>query len=68
MWWIFVIFSAQRLHAGFHFRAFLEALGLFKNSWKCVAIIIFRGLTLLGWRLFPGLDREYVFTLSFTEI
>ena len=32
MWWIFVIFSAQRFHSGVHFRAFLEALGLFKNS------------------------------------
>ena len=65
MWWIFVIFSAQRFHSGVHVRAFLEALGLFNNRWTCVTIVIFRGLTPFGRRLFPGLDRECVLTLSF---
>ena len=67
MWWIFVIFSAQRFHSGAHFRAFLEALGLLKNSWKCVTIVISRGLTLFGRRIFPGLDRECVWRLSFNR-
>ena len=65
MWWTFMIFSAQRLHSGVYFGAFLEALGLFKHSWKCVTIIIFRGLTPFGRHLFRGLDRECVLRLSF---
>ena len=67
MWWIFVIFSAQRFHSGIHFRAFWEALGLFKNSSKCVTIVIFRGLTPFGRHLFRGLDRECVLRLSFLQ-
>ena len=55
-----VILSAQRLHFGIHFNTFLGDLGLFKNSWKCVAIINFRGLTPSGPGLLAGLDRECV--------
>ena len=68
MWWIFVIFSAQRFHSGVNFRTFVEALGLFKNSWKCVTIVISRGLTSFGWHFFRGLDRECVLRLSFYRI
>ena len=63
MWWIFMIFSAQRLHSGVNFRAFSEALGLFQNS--CVTTVIFRGLTPFGRHLCRGLDRECVLRLSF---
>ena len=63
--WIFVILSAQTLHSGFHFDCFWGALGLLKNSWKCLSVVNFRGLTPLGRSLFPGLDRECVLMLSF---
>ena len=63
--WICVTLSAQRLHSGFHFDSFWGALGLLKNSWKCISVINFRGLTPLGRSLFPGLDRECVLRLSF---
>ena len=63
--WIFVILSAQRLHCGSHFESFLGALGLFKNSWKCVSVVNFRGLTPFRRSLFPGLDRECVLRLIF---
>ena len=66
--WFFVILSAQRLHFGFNLNSFLGALGLFKNSWKCVTIINFRGLTPSGESLLAGLDRECVLMLSFCRI
>ena len=61
--WIFVFLDAQRLHFGFHFDSFLGALGVLRNSYKCVTIVNFRGLTPLGCDLFPDLDRECVLTL-----
>ena len=63
--WIFVLLTTQRLHFGFHFDSFLGALGSLKNSWKCVTVVNFRGLTPFGRSLFPGLDRECVLRLSF---
>ena len=63
--WIFVILSAQKLHCGSHFDSFLGALGLFKNSWKCVSVVNFRGLTPFGRSLLPGLDCECVLRLIF---
>ena len=61
---ILVILSVHRLHFGIHFDTFLGALGLFKNSWKCVSVINFRGLTPSGQSLLAGLDRECVLMLS----
>ena len=68
MWWIFVIFSAQRFHSGVHFRAFLEALGLFTNSWKCVTLVILRGLTPFGRHLVWGLDSFLKLSVSWKLI
>ena len=65
---ILVILSAQRLHFGIHFDTFLGALGLFKNSWKCVSVINFRGLTPSGPGLLAGLDRECVLIQFFFQI
>ena len=62
---IFVILSAQRHHLGFHFQAFLGALGLFKNSWKCRTVVIFRGLTPFRKSHLAGLESECVLWLSF---
>ena len=61
--WIFVILSAQSPHSGFHFDCFWGALGLSKNSWKCVRVVNFRGLTPLKLSPFLGLGRDGVFQL-----
>ena len=68
LFWTFVILSAQILNFGFHFTSFLGALGLFKNSWKCVTVINYRGLTPSGESLLAGLDRECVLMLSLWRI
>ena len=62
---ILEISSAQTLHSGVNFIVFWGALDLSKNSWKCVSVVNFRGLTFLKRRLFQCLDREYVFQLFF---
>ena len=51
--WIFVILSAQTLHSGFHFDCFGGALGLSKNSWKCVYIVKFQRFDPFGTESFP---------------
>ena len=63
LFWILVILSGQRLHFSIHFNTFLGDLGLFKNSWKCVTIINFRGLTPSRPGLLAGLDCECVLIL-----
>ena len=62
---IFVTLSAQRHHVGFHFQAVFGALGLFKNSWKCRTIVIFRGLTPFRKSHLAGLESECVLRLRF---
>ena len=50
-----------------HFDSFLGALGLWKNSWKCVTIVKFRGLAPSKRSLFAGLDQEGVLMTSFSR-
>ena len=50
-----------------HFDSFLGALGLWKNSWKCVTIVKFRGLAPSRRSLFAGLDQEGVLMTSFSR-
>ena len=50
-----------------HFDSFLGALGLWKNSWKCVTIVKFRGLAPSRRSLFAGLAQESVLMRSFFE-
>ena len=50
-----------------HFDSFLGALGLWKNSWKCVTIVKFRGLAPSKRSLFAGLDQESVLMRSFSR-
>ena len=65
--WFFVILSALRLHFGFHFDSLWGALGLWKNSWKCVTVINFRGLTPCRQSLFAGLDCGCVLMVLFSR-
>jgi hypothetical protein len=72
-WWffacsfflIFVILGALRLYVGSHFDSLLGARGLWKNSWKCVTVINFRGLAPSRRSLFAGLDCGCVLMMSF---
>jgi hypothetical protein len=66
--WIFVILSAQTLHCGFNFESFWGALGLSKNSWKCVSVVNFRGLTPLKSVFSQVLIVSAFLSWFFTEI
>ena len=49
---VFEILGDQRLHFGRFFGTFLETLGHWKNSSKCVTISKFRGLARPNWIIF----------------
>ena len=51
---IFGDFGHLRLHFGSHFDDFLREMSFRKNSWKCVTIINFRGLTPPKWSFFAS--------------
>ena len=61
----FCDFECPEIHFGYHFDSILEALGLWKNSWKCVTVIKFTGLTSSRHTLFAGLDGGCVLILGF---
>ena len=63
-----MVSDAQRLHFCSHFDSFLGALGVLKNSEKCVRVVNFRGLTPFGYGIFPDPDRECVRRCFFADV
>ena len=65
LYWIFVILGARRLHFSSFLCVLLGALGLWKNTEKCVPASNFRGSAPSRRSLFAGLDCGCVLMLSF---
>ena len=65
---IFRDFGHLRLHFGSHFDDFLREMSFRKNSWKCVTVINFRGLTPPKWSFFASPNDGCALRVGFYEI
>ena len=65
---IFGDFLHLRAHFGSHFNDFLWEMGFRKNSWKCVTVINFRGLTPFQMEFFTSPNDGYAFRVIFSPV
>ena len=65
---IFGDFLHLRAHFGSHFNDFLWEMGFRKNSWKCVTVINFRGLTPCQMEFFTSPSDGYAFRMIFSPV
>ena len=63
-----LILGTQRLQFGSHFGSISGALGIWKNSSKCVRVVTFEGLTPSKRSLFACLDHGCVWKPGFEQI